>query len=216
MANGRYAVLIADVVSSTALAPAYLRAILTRKLRAISDVQMADGRIRLPYEVTAGDETQTLASDLEQVPTLIFELRRRFRPLALRIGIGIGEIPGRIVAPVNRLTGEAFVFARQALNGVRNAATHRFPVLTGFCSTDTRFDQIASALYGLHDTLVQNISDKQWETINAYLEKRRVDAAARALHVNISTVSRNLKRGYLWQMQETANIMKSVIKWRFS
>jgi hypothetical protein len=214
MAYQRHAVLVADVVNSTKLA--HLRAVLSRKLRSVSAAHMAERRIRLPYEVTAGDEMQTLASDLEQVPILIFELRRRFRPLGLRIGIGIGEIPGRIEGPVNRLNGEAFVFAREALQNVHDAKVHHFEVLTGFRSADTKFDGIANTLYGLHDTLVQGVSEKQWETMNAYLEKRSLDAAARALDVNISTVSRNLKRGYLRQMQETAAMMKNLIEWHFS
>ena len=65
----------------------------------------------------------------------------------------------------------------------------------------------ANTVYGLHDTLVQNISEKQWQTINAYLKTKRVDLTARSLGVNLSTVSRNLKRGYLRQLEETVATM---------
>ena len=54
---------------------------------------------------------------------------------------------------------------------------------------------------------MQNISEKQWQTINAYLKTKRVDLTARSLGVNLSTVSRNLKRGYLRQLEETVATM---------
>lgn len=216
MATKPHAVLIADVVNSTKLATGYLRAVLVRKLRAVSEAHLAERRIRLHYQVTAGDEFQTLASKPELAPSLILELRRRFRPLALRIGIGIGEIPGRIAEPVNRLNGEAFIFARQALQDVHDAKLYHFEVLTGFRSADSRFDEVANLVYGLQDTLVQDVSEKQWKTLNAYFEKSSLDSAARILRVNVSTVSRNLKRGYLRQMQDTETVMKNLIRWHFA
>ncbi len=141
------------------------------------------------------------------MPILIFELRRLFRPLVLRIGVGIGGIAGRVMAPVNLLSGEAFILARSALESVHDSTSHRFEVLTGLRANTPGFDTIANTVYGLHDTLVQNISEKQWQTINAYLKTKRVDLTARSLGVNLSTVSRNLKRGYLRQLEETVATM---------
>ena len=204
------AVLIVDVVRSTALADR-LRPLLAARLRMLSRVHTAAKRVRLPYEVTAGDEFQTLAMIPAEVPTLIFELRRLSRPLVLRIGVGFGEIAGRITVPVNRLTGEAFVRARSALERVHESRVHRFQVLTAFCAEEPGFEAVANTLYGLHDTLVRKISEKQWQTINAYLKTNRVDLTARSLGVNVSTVSRNLQRGYLRQMQETVATMEQLI-----
>jgi hypothetical protein len=212
----RYAVLIADVVSSTDLA-GRLRPLLAARLRTLSRIHTAARRIRLPYEITAGDEFQTLASAPREVPILIFELRRVCHPLLLRIGVGLGEISGRVEIPVNRMTGEAFVMARAALQSIHSSKVHRFEVLTAFCAKEPGFEAVANTLYGLHDTLVRNISKKQWETINTYyLKAQRVDLTARSLGVHTSTVSRNLKRGYLRQMQETVITMTKLIDSHFS
>jgi len=184
----KHAVLIIDVVRSTALADRLRPALLSR-LRSLSRLHLAARRIRLPYVVTAGDEFQTLASAPGQVP------------------IGIGGIAGRVMAPVNLLSGEAFILARGALESVHDSTSHRFEALTALRANTPGFDTIANTVYGLHDTLVQNISEKQWQTINAYLKTKRVDLTARALGVNLSTVSRNLKRGYLRQLEETVATM---------
>ncbi|HEV2177009.1 MAG TPA: SatD family protein [Terriglobia bacterium] len=207
------AVLIADVVGST-LTPR-LRSLLAERVRVVSRLEAAAGLIRLPYAITAGDEIQALGSKPEIMPEVILDLRRRFRPLALRVGVGIGDVAGRLVGPVNRLTGEAFVSARRALDSVKHTKAHRFEALTAFCSPDPRFDAMINTLYGLLDTLIGSVSEKQWETINAYLGEGRADAAARALGINVSTVSRNLKRGYFWQMEETAATARKLLSERF-
>lgn len=213
MASNTYAAMTADVVASRRTSG--LRSLLTEKLRAISKVHMADEIIKVPYAVAAGDEFQTVVSRLDEIPAIIFDLRRRFRPLALRIGVGIGKISEPIRQPANRLGGEAFEFARQALERIKQGDKRKFEVLTAFQSTEDRFDMVANALYGLHDTLVQNVSEKQWKTINVYLESRHVKIAAKKLRVNESTVSRNLRRGYLWQMEETTQVMKEIIRGHF-
>jgi len=70
---------------------------------------------------------------------------------------------------------------------------------------------VADLIYSLHDALVGNPSDKQWETIDAFLAKGRVDLAARFLRINSSTASRNLSRSYFWQSLETIEVMKKII-----
>jgi hypothetical protein len=204
-----YAVLIADIAESSSTPQ--LSSVLARKLRSVSQAHVAEKRVGLPYAITAGDEFQTLVLRLDTIPSLVFDLRVRFRPLDLWIGVGIGDIAGPIVEPVNRLTGEAFVLARQALESIKGAKGHKFGALTAFHTTNERFDLVANALYRLHDTLVQSISGKQWRTIEVYVKKCRVDATAKALGINVSTVSRNLRRGYYWQMRETVENVRRII-----
>jgi hypothetical protein len=38
-----------------------------------------------------------------------------------------------------------------------------------------------------------------------------VDNTAKALSIDISTASRNLKRGYFWQIEHTAVVMERVL-----
>lgn len=208
-----YAVLIADVIESSARGD--LRKLLGGRLTAATRAHRKAGCIRLPYAVTAGDEFQTIISAHSRIPELIIDLRERLRPLRLRMGVGFGRVGGRVQSPVNRMGGEAFQFARQALERIKGSAGNKFEVLTAFESRDKAFDATANLIYALHDTLVLRVTEKQWETIGAFRVRRRLEYAAKALGLDNSTVSRNLKRGYFWQMQETIAGMKIVIEEHF-
>jgi hypothetical protein len=210
MGSKTYAVLIADVVESGARPD--LRSLLGEKLSQASHDHLKRRLIRLPYSVTAGDEFQTILSEPSGIPELMLDLRSKMRPLRLRIGIGIGRISGRIQKPVNRLGGDAFRTAREALEGIKSGARHKFQVLTAFQSGNSTFDSTANLIYGLHDTLLMNITAKQWHTMAAFRARHGLSGAARALHLDASTVSRNLKRGYYWQLDETMKVMKKLIE----
>jgi len=203
-----WGVIVSDVIASSRTKD--LRSVLSRKLRIATIAHLEEKRIRLPYAVTAGDEFQTVAADLCQIPGLLFDLRRRMRPLELRMGIGIGLIPGRLREPVNQLGGQAFEFARMAIEEVKQGRAHS-GTNTRFHSENEQFDLVANLIYNLHDALVGNPSEKQWETIDAYLAKGRVDLAARVLKINASTASRNLQRSHLWEALETMETMKKII-----
>jgi hypothetical protein len=140
------------------------------------------------------------------------DLRIRLLPLKLRIGLGFGPVPARVEPPVNRLGGPAFVFARAALESIKRKSGHKFGVLTSFRSKNAVLDSTANLIYGLHDTLLMRVTDKQWETIKTFRAKRRLDTAAQALGVDDSTVSRNLQRGHFWQMEQTVAGMQTLIR----
>lgn len=202
-----HGVLIADVVASRSTAD--LRSRLNEKLRIASIAQLDEQLIRVPYAVTAGDEFQVVAARLGRIPKLILDLRRRLLPFRLRVGIGIGMIEGQIRPPVNRIAGEAFENARKAI--VKIKAQRKYPTLTIFHSNWESFDRVANLVYGLHDTLMRRTTTKQWETIAVYLIKNRVDYTAKALKIDRSTASRNLKRGFFWQMEDTVLVMEEFI-----
>jgi hypothetical protein len=199
-------VLIADVIHSSRRK--HLSALLAEGLRRANRVHLQKKFIRVPYAVTAGDEFQTVVTSIEMVPELIFDLRRRMRPLDLRIGVGIGTIQGRVRAPVNRLVGSAFSNAREAIAEVKKAG-HAYPRLTAFRSSKESFDRITNLVYGLNDTLVMDITEEQWRALNAYVDGSGVESAARKLRVNISTLSRNLRRSHFRQLVETAETMET-------
>ena len=208
------AVVLADVVRSSASSK--LPAILQQKLRIATIAHLEEKRISLPYAVTAGDEFQTLSENIHEIPALIFDIRRRLHPLQLRIGVGIGRMLGRIRPPVNTLTGEPFRMARGAIEGIKNRRLHKYSALTAFRSTNERFDDLANLVYGLHDTLLQSVSVRQWDTISMYEPRWRVDLAAKALKIDVSTASRNLRRGHYWQIAETIETMTHVIQYSFA
>ena len=213
MADGIYAVLIADIVASTARRD--VRALLRKNLAAASEKHLRQKLIRLPYSVTAGDEFQTITAELPALPALILDLRSALRPLSLRVGAGIGRVSGRIQPPVNQLTGEAFELARRAIESIKEGRLFKFNVLTAFASGNEDFNETINLIYGLHDTLVLQITSKQWEAIGTFLSRQTLAPTARRLKVDISTVSRNLKRGYYWQLAETVNRAGSFIERTF-
>jgi SatD family protein len=207
------AVLIADVMASSKRKD--VRALLAKKLTAASKRHLDKKLIRLPYAVTAGDEFQSVVSGLASLPALLLDLRSSFQPLSLRVGIGIGSIADRIRPPVNRLSGEAFQFARRAIENVKSGRLFKFDVLTAFASSDKEFDCTINLIYGLHDTLVLQITRKQWSAIQTFLSRPKLEPAARRLQRDASTVSRSLKRGYYWQLTETARVAGSLLDERF-
>jgi SatD family protein len=204
-----YAVLIADVLESSSRRD--LRALLGKKLAAASNRHLQRKLITLPYSVTAGDEFQTVTANLPSIPAVILDLRSMFQPLSLRIGIGIGRISDRIQPPVNRLGGEAFQHARKAIENVKTNRLFKFDVLTAFASRDESFNETINLIYGLQDTLVLRIKKKQWKTIGEFFDRPALKQTARRLNLDASTVSRNLKRGYYWQLAQTAEIAGSLI-----
>jgi len=208
-----YGVLIADVLESRARAD--IRSLLGRKLAAVSKRHLRKKLIQLPYSVTAGDEFQTVTRDLPSIPAVILDLRRALRPLSLRIGVGFGRISDRIQPPVNRLGGEAFQRARGAIENIKTSSLFKFDVLTAFESRNAGFNSTINLIYGLHDTLVLKITEKQWETIEEFLDTPTLEQTAKRLRLDASTVSRNLKRGYYWQLSETVKVAGSLIERTF-
>jgi SatD family (SatD) len=207
-----YAVILADAFAAGGRKR--LRPLLDKLLHGASEAHRRRKLTRLPYAVTAGDEFQTITANLAKIPWLLLDLRARVQPIALRIGMGIGEVGGRITAPVNQMDGPAFRLARQALDGVKHA--RKSAALTAFCSANKDFDQTANLIYALHDTLVRKMTAKQWKTVAARIEHDNVQDTARALGLDASTVSRNLKRGYYGQLVAAAFGVEQLIGERFS
>lgn len=196
-----HAVLVADVMASRTRGD--VRVLLGKRLEALSHNHLSQKFIRLPYAVTAGDEFQTLTDNLPAIPALLLDLRAALQPLTLRVGIGFGGVADRIQPPVNRLTGEAFQKARWAIENIKANGLFKFAILTAFASNNEDFDQTINLLYGLHDTLLLQITAKQWHAIRRFRDQPVLEQAAKRLKLDVSTVSRNLKRGYYWQLSET-------------
>jgi hypothetical protein len=74
---------------------------------------------------------------------------------------------------------------------------------------------IANIVYHLHDTLLERISTTQWQTINVHMETNRQNLTAKKLRLNESSVSRNLRRGFWRQIEETRQAMEHVIESHF-
>lgn len=202
--------LMADVVGSTDAAD-FVRG-RDRRLGELSARHREDGRIRADYTVTAWDEFQTFLWDGRHLPRIILELREVFAPWQLRIGIGQGDISGwRSRRPINlALGGIAFERAREALTGLTSSGG-KYPHFTRFHTGNAERDDLLNLIYGLHETLVDGITARQWETIAHALRGISQEEIGRLLGVAPSTVSRTLHRGHFWQLQETVQTVTGLL-----
>lgn len=209
-----YAAITCDIVGSRQIEE--FRRKRDQKLRRISKLHVARKWILSEYAITAWDEFEGILSRPTNVPAVILDLRRNFYPFELWIGIGIGEVTEPHKKPVNVFAGgEAFERAREAMNKLKPKRS-KTGVLTSFVTGNEMFDLIGDTVYQLHDSLLQSISNKQWETINVLMETSGQELAAKKLRLNKSTISRNLRRGFWWQLQETRVAMERIIEAYFS
>lgn len=167
----------------------------------------------VPYTITSWDEFQTIASQPSNLPEIVWELRREFHPWQLKIGIGIGslrQLPQLGEAVNETAMGEAFVRAREAMNEVA-AAKEKYRIRTRLHARGGTIEHAINMIYDLVDTLLYGMTDRQWQTIMAYERARKVEAAARQLGIDVSTASRNLQRGYYWQIVAARERLREIL-----
>ncbi|HEY0702960.1 MAG TPA: SatD family protein, partial [Candidatus Acidoferrales bacterium] len=146
MMKKRHAVLLADIVESSK--KRNLRATLGKRVELAAREHRAKRWIELPYAITAGDEFQAILGKGASIPEMIFDLRVKFWPLRLRIGIGVGRLTEKIQRPVNRMGGEAFQRARRAIESIKEEHP-KYEVLTAFRTGNENFDATANLIYAL-------------------------------------------------------------------
>lgn len=233
------AVILADIVESRSIEA--LREVRDTRLEVASRAHREEGWTRHAYAVTAGDEFQNIVPMPHHVPRLVFDLRRRFRPHELRVAIGVGRVDSLPAEdePVNVAgSGEAFERARAAMDSfeperdiparhriARAMVARKYRYLTAFRSGDPELDRAVNIIYRLWDTLLQRVTDRQWQTISAYVETEprrfsmgpaaltgRQDRAAELLGVDASTFSRNLARGGYWQSLDAIGALTEMLE----
>ena len=205
-----YAVITADIIGSRQISS--FREKRDRRLQWLSRQHRDEGLILSEYAVTAWDEFQAILRRPVFLPRLIFAIRRHFYPMRLRVAAGLGRVSEAYKKPVNLFAGgEAFERARYAADRLKKAGS-KFPSITAIESGDETFDAIANTIYDLHDTLLEDISPSQWRTIAALETTASQEAAARKLRVNVSTVSRTLRRAHYWQLEESRATLEQVIE----
>lgn len=214
MPKKTYGVITADVVHSRDIKGFRKRR--DQKLRPLSARHLRQKLILSPYAVTAWDEFQAILDVPANIPRVILDLRRHFFPMELWIGVGIGKASEPHKIPINVFSGgEAFERAREAADHLKTGKGAKFRMLTRFVSDNLFFDQISNNMYNLHDTLVQKVTAKQWETINFEMRFGSQGRTAKRLGRHPSTISRNLERGFYWQIRETQSVMEEMINHEF-
>jgi hypothetical protein len=206
-----YAVITADVIGSRRIEA--FRRKRDQKLRPLSRSHVRNKVILSDYAVTAWDEFQAILRSPGLAPQVILDLRRNFYPMQLWIAVGIGRVSEPHRKPVNLFAGgEAFERARTAADQLKSDKGGKDRRLTGFVSGNATFDLTANIIYHLHDTLLQGLSNRQWETVLVQFQTGNQELAARKLKLNTSTVSRNLRRAHFREMEETCLAMEHIIQ----
>jgi hypothetical protein len=209
--QGDAAVLLVDVVGSSGLEDFVSGR--DRRIGQLNERHQARNWIAAPYTVTAWDEFQSVLWQLETIPLILLDIRRVFAPWEVYVAVGIGEVSGdRSRKPINEaLSGAGFDRARQAMDALKSSKGDKYRRLTRFRSANPDRDAWLDLLYGLHDSLTQQITPRQWETISTALDLDNQEDVAAHLHVQPSTVTRNLKRGHFWQLRDTAETVSALL-----
>jgi hypothetical protein len=205
------AVLLVDVAGSSSVPD--FRAGRDSRMQRLTTLHRQKDWIGADYTVTAWDEFQSVTWQLEQLPHILLDVRRVFAPWEVYIAVGCGRVVGwRSTRPVNEaLSGEGFERARSAMDALKSSRGEKYRRLSQFVSGDAERDSLLNLIYGLHDSLVQQVTERQWETIGAAFLLESQEDVASQLGVQPSTVTRNLKRGHYWQMRETAAVVSALL-----
>jgi len=210
-----YAVITADLVGSRRIAD--FRKKRDAILRTVSAAHSERGLILTPYTITVWDEFQAIMASPEVFPQAALDLRRQFYPLILRIAIGVGTVTEPRKFPINQFAGgEAFERARSAMERLKREKRSRSAALTAVESGDRMLDLAANAIYQLQDALAADLSPAQWKTVRWVAGMGSQELAAKKLKVNISTVSRTLRRAHYWEIEETSQALEEFLRERFA
>lgn len=210
-----YAVITADVMGSRQITD--FRKKRDAVLRSVSKTQLEQQVIASPYTITVWDEFQTITVSPDAFPIAAMDLRRQFYPMQLRIAIGIGEVTEPKKKPVNQFAGgAAFERARLAMDRLKAVKGNQRMGLTAVQSGDRLLDLAANAIYLLQDTLIGDLSPAQWRASRLVAQLGSMELAARKLQVNISTVSRALRRAHYRELEESTEALADFVRRRFS
>jgi hypothetical protein len=205
------AVLLVDVAGSSSITD--FRQGRDERIGRLSKLHRGQQWIAADYTVTAWDEFQSVAWQLEHLPRIFLDIRQVFAPWEVYVAVGCGLVSGwQTGRPINEaLGGEGFERARAAMDALKSARGDKYRRLSQFLTGNEDRDSLLNLIYGLHDTLLQQVTERQWETIGATLLLGNQEEVAARLGVGPSTVTRNLKRGHYWQMRETATTVSVLL-----
>ncbi len=166
-------------------------------------------------DVVASRSTSNLRSSLNEKLRIASIAQLDEQLIRIPYAVTAGDEFQVVAARLERIPKLILDLRRRLLPFRLRIGVGKYPTLTIFRSNHGSFDRVANLIYGLHDTLIRRTTAKQWETIAVYLIKNRVDHTAKALKIDRSTASRNLRRGFFWQMEDTALAMGQLIRESF-
>src|SRR5690606_12649743 len=142
-----------------------------RRLERLTGEHRERGWIAADYTVTAWHEFQSVSWERRYLPRILLDIRQVFAPWEVYIAVGCGQVSGwESSRPINEaLGGEGFERARAAMDALKSSTGEKYRRLSQFVTGDSERDALLNLIYGLHDSLVQQVTERQWETIGAAL-----------------------------------------------
>lgn len=154
---------------------------------------LADLRLELPFERTAGDELQGLAGEPGAVVDAVVRLTRLG---GWRIGIGVGEVDQPLPESTRAARGPAYLAARNAIRAARHSPTGLALALAPGVPAD-RYRELdtdaETALWLLRSVLARR-SEEGWELTDLLDRGFNNARAAEQLGISPSAVSQRLAR----------------------
>ena len=179
------------------------------KSQECSFVLESEELIRTKVCSSRGDEIQVLCSNIKNIPEVTRKLRYYFRPLNLRVGIGIGEISTEINQNSWDMNGEAFFRAREALDQVKKEDKMR---MTYIISPDKKLDFIANSMYMLMDSIIGEWTISKWESVHAYERYNNYEQAGNYLNKTRQAVSNSCKIAHFEKIKQCEKDIKALIE----
>lgn len=197
-----YTVISADVVDSRR------QAITVEEKRSIlSGIEHSD--LLTPFTISRGDEVQAVLEGTVLPLDLIRQLRYLCRPLALRIGIGIGQISSGLGKETSwAMNGPAFFRSRRALEELKKERRAFTTVQTG----DQEFDRLAGALLILIDTIQSRWTNAQWAAVMLYEEKGAYQKVAEVLGIAYQNVEKRCRAAHWWAVQKAESALAAAVQ----
>ena len=198
----KYCMIVADIVSSQEIDlcdRAKLQETLRNTLERINyDYQSI---ILTPFIITLGDEFQGALYDSSKALEILEKIKYEIAPNRIRVGIGINRVRTAINIESSFGTdGDAYYGARQEIEKLKKQETYQY----GYSFSTGNDDEILlNELFRYLDQISKNWTEKQNKyTINLDSKENLTKIAAR-MNVDVSTVSRTLKRSRIPIIRKT-------------
>lgn len=185
-----------------------LNIFLTEQAQKITMSLQSKNLISTDVSISRGDEIQVFCSDIINIIEVIRQLRYYFRPLKIRIGVGIGGINTEKSDNSWNMDGEAFFKAREALDKVKIQDKKR---MTYICSPNEQFDIISNSIYMLMDSIINEWSDSKWESVNAYEVYENYEKAGNSIGKSRQSISNNCKTAHFEKIKQAEEDLKRII-----
>ncbi len=149
----------------------------------------------MPFAVFRGDEIQGLFQLNPRFAQMIRHLRYACRPLKLRVGIGIGSIDEQDRPASDNpweSTGEAFFFAREALDPLKR---EKRPGTRLRCA-DGLLQNTVNVVFELLDAHLQKWTNRQWEAVHSYESHGTYARAGQSMGIALQNVSKLCQKAH--------------------